>query len=346
MEDFWGCQDAQDRIDEECAQRRGLEKHVARSLIWGRTLQMKWYSYTTADYLFTYNGNWMSLRHDLTTMRYCAPALGVALRNMENFDWVLTHSVIAPGRILLLQPSSTMRNLRPSQSVAGGMLQFHDFLQANGFVYESLPEEFILDGRVALGDFDVVLLPQALYMPVALQTQLATFVNKGGTLVALSDLPEADELARPADAFQRRLKAAAADGRKRQVDGMAWATETRHAKGYILQIAPGVGFGAGAFGTKLTALLKKRAGRAAWADGDVLEVILRHAEDGNDYLFVQNPDLDQVRTATLRFTAPCAQLIDASLPGGVALPMKVDGTVKSAPIRLGPAETAVLWLKR
>jgi len=87
-----------------------------------------------------------------------------------------------------------MRNMRPSQSVAGGMQQFHNFLQANGFVYESLPEEFILDGRVSLGDFDVVLLPPALYMPVALQTQLAAFVNNGGTLVALSDLPEADEL--------------------------------------------------------------------------------------------------------------------------------------------------------
>ena len=290
----------------------------------------------------------MSLRHDLTTMRYCAPALGVALRNMENFDWVLTHSVIAPGRILLLQPSSTMRNMRPSQSVAGGMQQFHNFLQANGFVYESLPEEFILDGRVSLGDFDVVLLPPALYMPVALQTQLAAFVNNGGTLVALSDLPEADELARPADAFKRTLATAAAvaGGHELQADGKAWAIETRHANGYILQIAPGAGFGTDAPAAELTVLLKERAGRAAWADGDVLEVILRHAEDGNDYLFVQNPDLDQVRTATLRFTAPCAQLIDASLPGGVALPMTLDGMVKSAPIRLGPAETAVLWLKR
>lgn len=348
MEDFWGCQDAQDRIDEERAQRRGLEKHVARSLVWGRTLQMKWYSYTTGAYIFTYNGNWMSLRHDLTTMRYCAPALGVALRNMENFDWVLTHSVIAPGRILLLQPSSTMRNMRPSQSVAGGMQQFHNFLQANGFVYESLPEEFILDGRVSLGDFDVVLLPPALYMPVDLQTQLAAFVNNGGTLVALSDLPEADELARPADAFKRTLATAAAvaGGHELQADGKAWAIETRHANGYILQIAPGAGFSTDAPAAELTVLLKERAGRAAWADGDVLEVILRHAEDGNDYLFVQNPDLDQVRTATLRFTAPCAQLIDASLPGGVALPMTLDGMVKSAPIRLGPAETAVLWLKR
>ncbi len=345
MEDFWGCQDAQDRVDEECAQRRGLEKHVARSLIWGRTLQMKWHSYTPDAYLFTYNSNWMSLRHDLTTMRYCAPALGITLRNMENFDWVLTHSAIALGRILLLQPSATMRNLRPSRGVANGMQRFHNFLQDNGFVYESLPEEFIQDGRVALGDFDVVLLPQALYMPIALQAQLANFVNNGGTLVALTDLPAADELARPTDAFQWTLKTAVA-GRELQADGKAWATETRHAKGHLLKIAPGAGFGSGAPGAELAALLKERAGRAAWADGDVMEVILRHAEDGNDYLFVQNPDLDHARTATLRFTVPCAQLIDASLPGGVALPMSLDGKAKSARIRLGPAETAVLWLKR
>ncbi len=345
MEDFWGCQDAQDRIEEEHAQRRGLEKHVARSLIWGRTLQMKWYSYTSGAYIFTYNGNWMSLRHDLTTMRYCAPALGVTLRNLENFDWVLTHSAIAPGRVLLLQPSASLRNLRPSHGVAGDMQQFHNFLQANGFVYESLPEEFLLDGRVSLGEFDAVLLPRAPYMAASLQAQLAAFVNDGGTLVVMADLPTADELARPAAAFQQTL-AAAGPARDFTAEGKAWATETAHAKGHVLQLVAGAGFSTGAPAADLAALLKERAARAAWADGDVLEVILRHAEDGNDYLFVQNPDLDQVRTATLRFTVPCTQLIDASLPGGVALPMSADGLVKSAPIRLGPAETAVLWLKR
>ena len=95
----------------------------------------------------------MSLLHDLTTLRYCAAALGVTLRKVENFDWVLTHSEITPGRILLLQPSASMRNLRPSHSVARDMQQFHNFLQANGFVYESLPEEFLLDGRVSLSEF-------------------------------------------------------------------------------------------------------------------------------------------------------------------------------------------------
>jgi hypothetical protein len=343
MEDFWGCQDAQDRIDEEQAQRRGLEKHVARSLIWGRTLQMKWYSYTTGAYIFTYNGNWMSLRHDLTTMRYCAPALGVTLRKLENFDWVLTHSEITPGRILLLQPSASMRNLRPSHSVAGDMQQFHNFLQANGFVYESLPEEFLLDGRVSLSEFDVVLLPRAQYMATTLQAQLADFVNGGGTLVAMADLPTADELARPGAVFQQKL-AAAGKTREWKTADQAWATERYHAAGRVLRLTAGVGTGIPA--ADLVAMLKKCAGRDAWADGDVLEVILRHAEDGNDYLFVQNPDLDQTRAATLKFTVPCAQLIDASLPGGVAVPMRVEGVVKSAPIRLGPAETAVLWLKR
>lgn len=345
MEDFWGCQDAQDRIEEERIQRRGLEKHVARSLIWGRTLQMKWYSYTTGAYIFTYNGNWMSLRHDLTTMRYCAPALGVTLRNMEKFDWVLTHSVIAPGRILLLQPSATLRNLRPSKSVAGDMQQFHNFLQEHGFVYESLPEEFLLDGRVSLADFDVVLLPRAPYMAVALQTQLAAFVNDGGTLVAMADLPVADELARTTDAFQRTL-AAAIPAREFNAGGKVWATETNHGRGHVLLTVPSAGFGNATVDNEFIGMLKERAARAAWADGDVLEVILRHAQDGQDYVFVQNSDLDKVRTATVRFTAPCTQLVDASLPGGVALPMAVDGKVKSASIRLGPAETAVLWLKR
>lgn len=345
MEDFWGCQEAQDRIEDERAQRRGLEKHLARSLIWGRTLQMKWYSYTSAPYIFTYNGNWLSLRHDLTTMRYATPALGLTLRQLEQFDWVLTHSTLAPGRILLLHPSAAMRNLRPSAAIAGDLQKFHNTLQEKGFFYESLPEEYLLDGRVALTSFDVVLLPRTPYLAHTLQASLANFVQAGGTLVAMADLPAADDLARPDNTLRHTL-GDAKPVRTWQQDGQAWASETGHGRGRLIQFTASMPLAIPSQNAEFAAMLAERVQRTAWTEGDVLEVFLRQAEDGHDYLFMLNPDLDHPRTATLHCTVPCAELVDATLPGGVRIPSTLANGKRSASIRLAPAETAVLWLKR
>ncbi|MBD3292320.1 MAG: hypothetical protein GF393_05310, partial [Armatimonadia bacterium] len=89
LEDFWGTQQESDRVGDERVQRRGLEKHVSRTFAWGRSLQMKWYAYTSGSYLHTYNGNWFNPRYDVLTMRYCAPALKVALDRARRLDHVL-----------------------------------------------------------------------------------------------------------------------------------------------------------------------------------------------------------------------------------------------------------------
>ncbi len=70
---------------------------------------MKWYAYTSGSYLTSYNGNWFNPRYDVLTMRYCAPALKVALDRMRNLDWVLTQSSIPAFRATRVHPATALK---------------------------------------------------------------------------------------------------------------------------------------------------------------------------------------------------------------------------------------------
>lgn len=330
MEDFWGCQDAATSVEDERIQRRGLEKHIARTFAWGRFLQMKWYSYTAGPYIFTYNGNWMSLEHDLTTMRYCAPALGNMLRKMEKFDWILTHSSITPSKLLVLQPSASMRNFRPDLKAYSAMQAFHNMSEKEGLLYEVLPEEIVEDGRADLNGFHTVALPSAPHLSANLQQKLLSFVKNGGNLIALGELPVCDELARKCDILTGPLSFS--DG-----DGVVYAKEARLGKGFV-RIA-------NADWMKKNGLLKSisdKLPRTAWADGDIIEVIPRVDQDGNEYLFLINPSLEKNAKAAIHFTSSCKSVIDISLHEGVAIPAQN----QTFAVTLAPAESAVVWLKK
>ena len=353
MEDFWGLQE--ERASDEVVQRRGLEKHIAQECTWGRTLQMKWYSYTAGAYIFTYNGNWMNPRYDVTTMRYAAPALAVAKRKMESLDWVLTHSSIAPARVLVLQPSATMRNERPDQDVYQEIHALHALLTRSGIPYELLPEEYVADGRARLADFDAVILPRARYLAGDLQRALLKFAQSGGTLVACGRPASHDDLARPADLLVPELLKgvpAASTALVERVwgsespapEGKGWAA-LRCGKGQLVASIPLSQGGTEEGKRALAGLLAATARRAAWSEASRFEVVLRTAEDGGRYLFLLNPDVDRPAEDTVRVGFPAKSAVDVTIPEG--FPVKVSPTAGGASlaVRLGPGETAVVFLR-
>ncbi len=355
LEDFWGCQQEQDRIGDEVAQRRGLEKHITRCSTWGRTLQMKWYSYTTGSYLFTYNGNWLNPAYDLTTMRYASPGLAVAKQKVEKLDWVLTHSTIAPSRILVLQPSATMRNERPATNAYAALLELHELLFTNGFPYELVPEEYVEDGRAALTEFDVVILPPAQFLSQSLQQRLAAFATGGGTLLACGRPGERDELARPGGELLRKLAAArvnvpAAEAFWRAVESASAVGDQANlplpaGQGLFVACAtPGLIYH-DAHRKALLDLLAAKSRRAAWPMGGKVEVVLRVAEDGGRYLFALNADVDQAVTESIVIDGPVQTAVDVTVDGGFPVPVGRRNGQPVVEVRLGPGDSAVLHLR-
>jgi hypothetical protein len=338
MEDFWGVQQEGDRAWDERAQRRGLEKHICRESIWGRTLQMKWYAYTAGAYLFEYNGNWFNPQYDLTTVRYCTPGLAIAKQQMEKLDWVLTHSQIAPAKVLVLQPSATMRNERPEMGAYSTLLDLHRGLYDLGVLYELVPEEYIQDGRASLSDYKVVVLPNAKYLAADLQRRLLEFGRgQGHLLILVGENGTFDELARPCDALRQGL-------------GPEAPTQ---------DLQRGIWYGK--LGASQVCLIPALSGLVDYMDLPKLamscapyplqgyyrtENVLRVAENGDRYLFILNPDVDHGLETSVWLNGPIPPAVDVTAPGGFPVPVAFKDGVSTLKVRLGPGETAVIWIGR
>jgi hypothetical protein len=335
FEDFWGVQEEAFRTADERAQRRGLEKHVARMCIWGRTVQTKWYGYTTGPYVFEYNGNWFDPRWDLTTMRYSAPALAVAKRQMEQLDWVLTHSRIVPSRIAVLQPSATMRNEFPKTSTYDMLGFLHRIFFDRGVLYELVPEEYLQSGKAAIEEFSVIVVPGATYLAADLQRKLLEFAAAGNLLMLLGETGTCDELTRPChvlrEPLEQKLEAAELRGGMKTV---------RHGQGDVVVIPT---LGGLEDDTQLTRMARRQAPYPV-AGSDGTENVLRETEDGDCYLFALNPDVDRPIEDRIEIAGLVSRAVDVTAPGGFPVPVGRDGDMSTVTVRLGPGETAVIWL--
>jgi hypothetical protein len=364
LEDFWGCQQEQDRISDEVAQRRGLEKHVCRTFAWGRTLQMKWYAYTSGSYLTNYNGNWFNPRYDVLTMRYCAPALKVALDRMRNVDWVLTHSQIPPFRVCIWQPSASMRVQARDGLSANEIISLHGLIYPAGFFYELVPEEYFADGRAKLEEFDVVFLPCAEYLSRDHQQQLIDYVRGGGTLIAIEPPGVRDQLTRPAGLLLREVYGVGEPRFDREA--ARWALEVPGAQplgdtelvglkrdrlrspgegeAYVCPTTLGRALAGQEGEQALIELLSERVKRDAYAENAKLEVVVRVTARGTPYLFVLNPDPDEKATDRLILSSRPGMATDVSVEGWCRVPLLRTEKGTAIEMTLGPCETAVLYL--
>jgi len=362
LEDFWGTQQESDRVTDELVQRRGLEKHVCRTFAWGRTLQMKWYAYTSGSYLTTYNGNWFNPRYDVLTMRYCAPALKIALDRVRNLDWVLTHSTIPQFRVCIWQPSASMRTQARNGLAVGEIMALHHVLFPGGFPYELVPEEYFEDGRASLDDFDVVFLPCAEYLAEDHQRRLIDFVRAGGTLIAGEPPGVRDELTRPSGLLLREVYGIGEVGF--DAETAQWSlgsllprplerlgkTEVSGAtvgegEAYLSPVTLSRALGGEAGNRALLELLAERVERDAWAEQARFECLLRVTEDGERYLFVLNPSADEARSDLVRLGFAARAATDVSVPGGFPVEVRQAGDGPAIQMALGAGEMAVLWLR-
>jgi len=356
-ENFWGVQEDYDRMAEELPRRHGTQKYIFRLTVWNRFLQVWWYAYTPAHYLTTYDGNWLDPSYALTTLRYRSAALPVFFKKFKRLQQTLLESQIVPSRICVLAPSASMRNNFPYNATQTETRELFWQLFPRNYLYELVPEEYFLDGRAGLDDFDVLILPYALYLPEALQEKISRWLKTNPRLLvscgplALYDELGLDSRKLPDEIFgPGKLRFELADGKRPQWRLTAPAGETPVAartadsEAIVLprmfsELARKPGFVDDFLGR-----IEKATDRAAYDDGNAFEMVLRSRGDTR-YLCVINPGLDDPAESTVHVKGVFRSVTDLDFERGFPVAAKCSADSTTFPLRLEPGEATIIRLE-
>lgn len=355
-ENFWGTQEDHDRMYEELARRHGTQKHIFRMTAWNTFLQVWWYSYTAADYLTHYDGNYFDPAYALTTLRYRTAALPVYFQKFKRLQSTLLDSRIAAPRLCMLAPSASLRNNFPQGASQTELYDlFWELFPRNDY-FDLVYEDYFLDGRARLDDFDALILPYAAYLDERLQDAIGKWLEaKPRLLVAAGPFGIYDELGRDsgkllAEAFPgRMLKLELLDkSRWHWTDGAQPTGETLEARVgpskviALLQPTAQLKSRRGVL-DKLLRQIENSAERAAADDKNALELVLREQGDTR-YLWILNPNQDEAAQSVVRVKGTFASVVDLDFEGGFPVAPRVEAGCTAFSVRLSPGEATVLRL--
>lgn len=363
-ENGWGFAEPMPHHASEVEQRAALTKYLYRLTAWGMHTQMWWYAYTSNDYMIQFNGNWFNPVYDLTTLRYSAAGLPAAKARVKRLEDVLLKATIQPSRVVLMQPVTSMLFQSYWNESFVEMDRLHELLYERNDLHEILPETFFTDGRARLNDYDVVVLPYALYLPDKLADQLRDWVRKGGTLVALGPFGLYDPfgfdranlwtevIGKPLPT--RFTKPFRYWDRYRE---FRWGWDEKQSEEPVLEKAFGAGrvivamrslrspAMAGAPSARLVAAIEAKARRAASCPSNQFEMTIHEAPDGKKYLCAINVNTAKPVTDTVTLAGAFSSGVDVAVPGGFPVAFKTERGGAVFTLRLEPGGLAYIELR-
>lgn len=355
-ENFWGVQEDHDRMYEELPRRHGTQKHIFRMTAWNTFLQVWWYSYTAAEYLTHYDGNYFDPAYALTTLRYRTAALPVYFEKFKRLQRALLDSRLVAPRICVLAPTASMRNSFP---IGAAQTEIYDLfweLYPRNYHFDLVYEEYFLDGRAKLDDFDVLVLPYTLYLDERLQNAITKWLNaKPRLLVTSGPFGIYDELGRDSAGLLnatlpgRSLKLEFPDRKQWEwVDGSAKSGDTLEAHAgpskVLALLKPFAQLRTTrGFTDKLVAQIEAATDRAVCDDKNVFELVLRQ-QGGTRYLCALNPNADAAAESTVRVKGAFKSVADLDYEGGFPVASRIDAGYTVFPLRLEPGEATIIRL--
>lgn len=355
-ENFWGVQEDHDRMYEELPRRHGTQKHIFRMTAWNTFLQVWWYSYTSAEYLTHYDGNYFDPAYALTTLRYRTAALPVYFDKFKRLQSTLLDTRIVAPRVCVLAPTASMRNNFP---LGASQTEIYDLfweLYPRNDHFDLVYEDYFLDGRARLDDFDVLVLSYALYLDERLQEAIGKWLRaRPRLLVSIGPCGLYDEIGRDSG----RLAGQVFPGRALKleiVDRARWQWTDQKQPGETLEstVGPSKALALlkpiaalksrrGAL-DKVLGMIEAAAGRAACDDRNALELVLRE-QGATRYLWALNPNQDdETVAATVRVQGEFPSVVDLDYDGGFPVAARVESGHTVFPLRLAPGEATVLRL--
>lgn len=359
-ENMWAAQD-QPLTSDERIQRAILTKYLYRLAIWGMHTQMWWYAYTSNDYMVQYNGNWFDPVSDLTILRYSAAGLPVAKARMQRLGDIFIDAKIVPARIAILQPQTSMLFQNYWKESFVEMEEMHSLLSSHNHRYELLPESYVTDGRAKLDDFDIVILPYAVYFPDRLGKLLGDWVKKGGTLLSCGPFGLYDKFGFDRTELWTQVFGARKPWRLNRAfpywdQHRLWHWEMDGAKNDVVEQALGKGKVVVTLRSLRDRDFRNRMGFGLmfgfdkWARRPVrstngLETALLETSAGKKFLCIVNPNVDRPTSDTIILAGNYKSAVDVDVPGGFPVPLRNSGQEASFSLSIEPGGFSMIALE-
>ena len=351
-ENFWQYQEGANRWGDERAQFAAMAKYLYRNALLGQVFQNWCFPYTSQTGWQYRQAHWCQTRNDYLTVRYCAAALPVAKRRVEN----LQHLFFLGARrdfsdVLLVFPRATW--LRKKSFIRYALEDIVYWLHGEGICFEFRSEPRIADGVEDLADYKVIILPFATYLEDTVSERLLTWVREGGVLVCLGPAGMLDKYGHPDGKLMAETLGVAPTLKDEE-----WDFGVRYRKMPLIQKKAGRGavvvvalktrdmFEKAKLADRVEEIIRQAAPPFARADGDVFEFFRRVAPNGTKYLAVLNPNPDADVTATIRLRGEFKRVVDVDIPGGLPAPIEVKQGCTRFPLRLQLAGMTVLRLDK
>jgi len=117
-------------------------------------------------------------------VRPWASLISVVKRRTASINDILFNGPIITPRIAVLHPGVSIINAYPTDSCMNVTEDVFDRLISKQYHFGVVPEQFIMNGRDSLDNYDVVILPYVQYFDDGFGEKLLAWVRRGGTLIS------------------------------------------------------------------------------------------------------------------------------------------------------------------
>ena len=322
-------------------------RNIWRLVAWGRRIITLYGAEDT--YGGTSNNNMFVLESDYHIVRNSAGVVPVVKRKLRSMEDIWFGAPIVEPRILLLRPTSSQLCAYPWERTEAASRIFHDLLYPEQHHYAFLPEEYLVEGRDDLKNYDVLLLPFATNLPDALTDPILKWIDAGGTLVMLGPAGLFTSYGRADGRLMRELFGSITFERSGDlswtlVDRSA-AVQALYGQGHALLVGDAADLAPGAPASKtLLEMVDRSVPRQAWTTGSSVEMIVRQDQRARHVTLI-NPSAKQTAQVTVHLRAKANQAIDRGIERGFALPVRDEGETSAFDVTLMPGEGTVISLK-
>ncbi len=362
----WGPGSSRDIFD-EVDRRNSTKADFFRLAADGRSFFNVWWGLQSG---WADQAPWAEPRLSFSVLNYMSPAIPLSITKLRSLErYFLDYPHVAP-RINIFESNSSFLNGCPLNGVREGMKVISDRLETAGLDYGVIWENLIDEGQQDLAGSDVIIMPNAITMPKAVQKKMKRWISKGGTLIAIGAPGVYDPWGNPAGQL---LEAAFGDVVWTLKEG-TWVPEGTLAPAKTGSYADGgaiyrAALGKGKFilfdneskarayvnpehktaGTAsedpIVKLVKESTTRVFYGVNNAFELTLRENRKKHCwYLTALNSNPYQAAEDEIRFRGPKVVVTDVELPG-IKIASRREGDETVFHLRLAPGEGVMLELK-
>jgi len=289
-----------------------------------------WPSRTQSSY-----NNLSDFETDYTLFRPCAGVVPLLHRKLNALGKVFIESEVVAPKVAILQPSEALIAAFPPGIVEAAANEAHQWLYEERVHHAFVPEEAILEGKEKLEALRVIVLPEALVLPVGVQSRLRRWVEGGGLLIALGPFAEHDRYGRPDGVWMRELFPPGGEERVRS---------ERLGKGEVRWLASHELLRQPEVREQLTAAVDRAAPPYCRSDGKRIGWVLRR-DSGARYVICFNREPYVAAEETLTLPGDVREVRDLTAPGQTRVPLERTGKATAVRLRLEAGEGTVLEVR-